>query len=120
MMAIPGAMLAAVVALLKATSEKRLWTDKGIVVIGTSIIGTTIPSAAVSMFWPSWLDKLTWHVFLLAGFLSGIIGWGFAWAAILALDARRDKLARKAIEAVERKYGLGFGTSDSESGKKVS
>lgn len=120
MIAIPGAMLAAVVALLKATQEKRAWTDKGIVVIGTSIIGTTLPSAAVHMIWPDWVTKLTWHFFMLAGFLSGIVGWMFAWAGILVLDQRREKLAKRAIEAVERKYGLGSaGRGDSESGTKV-
>lgn len=119
MIAIPGAMLAAVVGLLKATQERRAWTDKGIVVIGTSIVGTTLPSVAVHLFWPEWLAKLTWHIYLLAGFLSGIIGWMFAWAGILVLDSRREKLAKRAIEAVERKYGLSGASGDATPGAKV-
>lgn len=106
MVAIPGAMLAAVVALLKATQEKRGWTDKGIVVIGTSIVGTTLPSVAINFFWPHWLDKLIWHFFLLAGFLSGLVGWMFAWAGVLVLDARREKLAKQAVDLMARKYGV--------------
>ncbi len=106
MIAIPGAMLAAVVALLKATQEKRLWTDKGIVVIGTSIVGSTLPSAAMHLVWPSWLDKMTWHIFLLAGFLSGLVGWMFAWAGILVLDARREKIASRAIDEMAKKFGV--------------
>ena len=114
MVAIPGSMLAAFVALLKATQEKRAWTDKGIVVIGTSVVGTTLPSVAVHMMWPHWLEKLTWHVFLLSGFLSGLIGWMFAWAGILVLDQRREKMAKRAVEAFERKYGFGpLGAPDS-------
>lgn len=111
MVAIPGSMLAAFVALLKATQEKRQWTDKGIVVIGTSLFGTTLPSVAVHLFWPQWLEKLTWHVFLLAGFLSGLVGWMFAWAGILVLDARRDKIAKQALDRLERKFGVGVGDS---------
>jgi hypothetical protein len=106
MVAIPGSMLAAFVALLKATQEKRAWTDKGIVVIGTSVVGTTLPSVAVHMIWPHWLEKLTWHVFLLSGFLSGLIGWMFAWAGILVLDARREKLASQAIDKMARHMGV--------------
>lgn len=106
MVAIPGSMLAAFVALLKATQEKRQWTDKGIVVIGTSLFGTTLPSVAVHIFWPQWLEKLTWHVFLLAGFLSGLVGWMFAWAGILVLDQRREKIAKAAVREMERRVGL--------------
>lgn len=106
MVTIPGSMLAAFVALLKATQEKRAWTDKGIVVIGTSVVGTTLPSVAVHMIWPDWLEKLTWHIFLLSGFLSGLIGWMFAWAGILVLDARREKLASRAIDTMARKFGV--------------
>lgn len=106
LIALPGAMLGAVVALLKATQEKRAWTDKGIVVIGASVIGTTAPSVAVHVFWPDWLEKLTWHVFFLAGFILSIIGWMLIWPFILALDARRDRIAKRALDALERKYGM--------------
>lgn len=119
MVAIPGSMLAAFVALLKATSEKRAWTDKGIMVIGTSLFGTTLPSVVVHMFWPEWLTKLTWHVFLLAGFLSGLVGWMLSWPFILALDARREKLAKQALDRLERKYGLSGASGDATPGAKV-
>lgn len=117
-LAIPGAMLAAVVALLKATQEKRQWTDKGIVVIGTSIVGATLPSAAAHLMWPQWLEKLTWHVFLLAGFLFGIVGWMLVWPVILALDSRREKIAKVAIAQFSRKYGLPV-DPESEAGQQV-
>lgn len=111
---IPGAMLGALVALLKATQERRLWTDKGIIVIGSSVIGTTIPSGAVHLFWPDWLDKLTWHIYFLAGFICSIIGWMLIWPVILLLDARRDKIAKAAVRAAQSKLGIGMG--DSEAG----
>ncbi len=112
---IPGAMLGAVVALLKATQEKRQWTDKGILLIGSSVVGVTSPSAMVHIFWPHWLEKLTWHVYFLAGFVFSIIGWMLLWPFILALDARRERIAKAALNAIERRSGLPFST-DSKSG----
>lgn len=111
-LSIPGAMLAALVALLKATQERRQWTDKGIVVIGTSVIGSTLPSGLIHVIWPDWVVKLTWHVFLLAGFLFGLVGWMLGWAIILALDARREKIAKKVVGVGEKRLGL---DSDSKS-----
>jgi hypothetical protein len=110
---IPGAMLGAVVALLKATQEKRLWTDKGILLIGSSVIGTTAPSAAIHLFWPQWLEKLTWHIYFLAGFIFSLIGWMLLWPFILALDARRDRIAKAAVTALERRAGM---NTDSRAG----
>lgn len=120
---IPGAMLGAVVALLKATQEKRQWTDKGIIIIGSSVIGTTLPSGAMHIVWPHWLEKLTWHVYFLAGFLCSIVGWMLIWPIIMALDARREKLAKAAVREIERRTGLSqfpsAGTTDSTSGTRV-
>lgn len=113
---IPGAMLGAAVALLKAAQEKRQWTDKGIIMIGSSVFGTTVPSGLVHLFWPEWLSRLTWHLYFLAGFLFSLVGWMLVWPFILALDARRDKIARAAVRAAEAKLGIGRG--DSEVGQK--
>lgn len=113
---IPGAMLGAVVALLKATQDKRQWTDKGIIVIGSSVVGTTLPSGSVHAFWPEWLEKVTWHFYFLAGFICSIIGWMLIWPVIMGLDSRREKIARAAIRAMENKMGI---DSDSTPGMKV-
>ncbi len=115
---IPGAMLGAVVALLKATQEKRQWTDKGILLIGSSVVGTTGPSAIVHIFWPEWLERLTWHVFFLAGFVFSIVGWMLLWPFILALDARRDKIAKDAVKALEKRMGVHFPPADPEDDQK--
>ena len=120
---IPGAMLGAVVALMKAAQEKRSWMDKGIILIGSSVIGTTVPSGAVHVFWPEWLGKLTWHIYGLAGFIFSIVGWMLIWPFILALDKRREKIAEAAVKETERRFGLSrfpsAGTTDSTSGTKT-
>jgi hypothetical protein len=103
---IPGAMLGAVVALLKATQERRQWTDKGIIIIGSSVIGTTLPSGVVNIVFPDWVNKLTWHVYFLAGFIFSIVGWMLIWPIIMLLDARRDKIAKAAVRAAAARVGL--------------
>lgn len=103
---IPGAMLGAVVALLKATQERRQWTDKGIIIIGSSVIGTTLPSGAVNVFLPEWVTKLTWHVYFLAGFICSIVGWMLIWPIIMVLDSRREKIAKAAVREIQRRVGL--------------
>lgn len=116
---IPGAMLGAVVALLKATQERRQWTDKGIIIIGSSVIGTTLPSGALHLLWPEWISKITWHVYFLAGFICSIVGWMLIWPVIMVLDSRREKIAKAAVKAMEARAGLsGVGTGDSAAGGK--
>lgn len=106
MLAIPGAMLAAVVALFKAIQEKKEWAAKGIVVVGSSVVGSTAPSAMVHWFWPDSINRIVWQFWGLLGFLSGLIGWAFLWACIMVWDRRQESLIEKAIKQVERrKFG---------------
>lgn len=102
MLAIPGAMLAAVVALFKAIQEKKEWASKGIVVVGSSVVGSTAPSAAVHWFWPESINRIVWQFWGLLGFLSGLIGWAFLWACIQVWDRRQEKIIEKAIKKVEQ------------------
>lgn len=101
--AILGAVLAAIVALLKATSEKREWTQKGIVIVGTTVVGSTAPSAAIHYWWPEAIQKLIWQAWGLMGFISGIVGWMFLWAGILAYDASKERMWQKALKRAEKK-----------------
>lgn len=97
MVAILGAALAAIVGLLKASSEKRDWTSKGIVVVGTTVIGSTGPSAAIHWWWPESFARLVWQTWALLGFLSGIIGWMTIWCGILVWDRYQENAWKKAI-----------------------
>lgn len=106
MYAIPGAILAAVVALLKATSEKRDWSQKGIVVVGTTMIGSTGPTAVIHWWYPEAITKLIPQAHALLGFLSGLIGWLLFWAGYLILDRRKENVAKAAIKEVERRLGI--------------
>lgn len=106
MFAIPGAILAAVVALLKANSEKRDWSQKGIVVVGTTVVGSTGPAAVVHWWYPEAVTKLIPQAHALLGFISGLLGWLLFWAGYVALDWRKDKVMKAAIKEAERRIGL--------------
>lgn len=106
MYAIPGAILAAVVALLKANHEKRNWSEKGIVVVGTTMIGSTGPTAVIHWWYPEAITKLIPQAHALLGFISGLIGWLLFWAGYLILDRRKENVAKAAIKEVERRMGI--------------
>jgi hypothetical protein len=105
MLAIPGAVLAAAVALLKAVSEKRDWTQKGIVMVGTTVVGSTGPSAVIHYWWPDAIHRLIWQTYALLGFLSGIIGWMTLWCGILLWDKNQKRV-------LEKEIAKRFGTQD--------
>jgi predicted membrane protein len=106
MFAIPGAILAAVVALLKANSEKRDWSQKGIVVVGTTVIGSTGPAAVVHWWYPEAITKLIPQAHALLGFLSGLLGWLLFWAGYMILDRRKETVMKAAIKEAERRMGV--------------
>jgi hypothetical protein len=106
MFAIPGAILAAVVALLKANSEKRDWSQKGIVVVGTTVVGSTGPAAVIHWWYPEAITKLIPQAHALLGFLSGLLGWLLFWAGYMILDRRKEHVMKAAIKEAERRMGM--------------
>lgn len=106
MYAIPGAILAACVALLKAISEKRAWSDKGIVVVGTTMVGSTTPAAVMHWKYPDAIASLIPQAHALLGFLSGLLGWLLFWAGYMILDRRKETVMKAAIKEAERRMGV--------------
>lgn len=116
-LAIPGAMLASLIALLKAASEKRVWQDRASAVIGTSVVGSTGPSALVHYFWPEAFPKMIWQAWALLGFLGGLIGWIFAYAFVKVIGLRSEEIADSALNRFKRRISDRIGTGDSKSGR---
>lgn len=106
MLAIPGAMLAAVIVLLKAQQERRDWKDRAIATLGTSFVGSTGPGAAMHYFWPESFHTMRWTGWSLLGFFGGIIGWMFGYALIRVLDYRKERMIEKAVDEAERRLGI--------------
>ena len=115
MFTIPGAILAAVVAMLKATHEKRSWAEKGIVIVGTTMIGSTAPNAALHWWYPESIHKLIPHTYAILGFLSGLVGWLLFWAGYLLLDRRKEKVMNRAIREAEKRMGISNFSNDETS-----
>lgn len=100
-MAIPGAMLAALVALFKAAQEKRGWQEKAANSIGISVVGSTAPPAIIQYFWPDTMQRLGWQALALLGFLGGLVGWSLAYAFVKAVGLRSDRLADLTLDKWE-------------------
>lgn len=103
-LAIPGAMMASLIALLKATQEKRSWQERASNALGTSVIGSTAPSAIIHYFWPEAVPKMIWQAWAFLGFCGGLFGWILAFAFVKALGLRSDRFANQAVKQFERRY----------------
>lgn len=112
-LAIPGAMLASLIALLKAAHEKRSWQERATSVIGTSVVGSTAPSAIMHYWWPEAYTKMIWQAWALLGFLGGLMGWIIAYACVKVLGFRSEEIADNMISRWKKKW-----STDSRSGGK--
>lgn len=104
MLAIPGAMLASFIALLKATQEKRSWPDRAISMLGTSVVGSTGPSAVIHWIWPEILPKMIWQSWAFLGFIAGLIGWSIAYAFVKVTGLRSEKFANRFLKRQEDRF----------------
>lgn len=102
--AVCGAMLASMIALLKAAQEKRAWQDRAISMLGTSVIGSTAPSAILHWFFPDSVQKIIWQTWSILGFLGGMAGWSVAYAFIKIIGLRSERFANRTISQFERRY----------------
>lgn len=99
---IPGAMLAALVALLKSTEEKRGWPEKAANSIGISFFGSTLPSASMKWLWPEAWQSMVWQTWAILGFVGGMIGWPIAYAFVKVAGLRGEKFALRTWKKGER------------------
>lgn len=122
-LAIPGAMLASLIALLKAAHEKRTWQERATSVIGTSVVGSTAPSAIMHYCWPEAYAKMIWQAWALLGFLGGLVGWIVAYACVKVLGFRSEEIAdsmiirwKKRWNSMDSRSGNGSRHSDDQNG----
>ena len=119
MASVAGAMLAAAIALMEAVDKNRSLAQRIKIVLGTGGIGAAAPNAALWFCkvqgWAN-LDatSIPWHVWGLAGFLSGAIGWVLVWAAIELASARSESIVKKAADKLLPKW-----MTESKSGDKT-
>lgn len=101
---IPGSMIAALVALLKATQEKRDWTEKAANSLGIATLGSTLPSAVVHYWFPESAAKIFWQGWAMLGLMAGLLGWPLAYAFVKVFGLRSEKFANRTVRQLERRY----------------
>lgn len=111
---VPGAMIAALVALLKSTQEKRDWTEKAANSIGISAVGSTVPSAFMHYFWPEIAGKFMWQAWAFLGFMFGLLGWPLAYAFVKVCGLRSEKFANRTVRSIEKRF---VGDDESKGGR---
>lgn len=104
LLCIPGSMIAALVALLKSTQEKRDWTEKAANSIGISAVGSTLPSAILHYCWPDAALKMIWQGWVFLGMMAGFLGWPLAYAFVKVFGLRSERFANRTVKQFERRY----------------
>jgi hypothetical protein len=87
MVAVLGAMLATVVAVLEARKKDRSMGHTVSVLIASAFVGSVLPGGVMWTWWPERVPALSWHVWAALGFIAGLLGWAFT-AAVMALRSR--------------------------------
>jgi hypothetical protein len=95
--AVLGAILAAVIAVIEAREKNRTLTHTISVFIASSGVGSVLPGSIVWTFWPEKVTTLSWHVWAIAGGVSGLLGWSLT-AAVLALRSRVPGLVNRTAD----------------------
>ncbi len=95
MIAVLGAMLATVIAVLEARKKDRTLGNIISIVVGSSFVGSIAPGALFFNFWPNAAAGFTWHMWAALGFLCGLLGWTVVhvvFAIIRIVKRRQDGL----------------------------
>jgi len=100
MVAVLGALLATVIAVVEARKKDRTLGNTVCVVIGSSFTGGVVPGAVMIGFYPELAARLTWHGWAVLGFLCGLCGWSIVLAAIGILRSRQDKILKDAADRI--------------------
>lgn len=85
--AVIGAFIAAIIAVVEAREKNRDMLHLICVFLASMGVGSALPGACVWTWAPASAPTLAWQVWALLGGISGLLGWAFT-AAILALRGR--------------------------------
>lgn len=100
MVAVIGAMLATVIAVLDARKRDRTLGNTVSVVIGSAVVGSIAPGAVLWNIWPQFAATMSWHVWAAMGFVAGLAGWSAVLAATSVLRARQSGLLENVADRI--------------------
>ncbi len=95
-----GAFLAAAIALLEAKDKGRPLRYQISVLLSSIAIGSTVPGAVVSFYWPEKFSTLVWHVWALAGFGAGLCGWSVVYGVLRVAQRKAPAAIDQAVDRV--------------------
>ena len=95
-----GAFLAAAIALLEAKDKGRPLRYQISVLLSSIAIGSTVPGAVVSFYWPEKFRTLVWHVWALAGFGAGLCGWSVVYGVLRVAQRKAPAAIDQAVDRV--------------------
>jgi len=90
--AVIGAMLATVIAVLDARKRDSTPANTVSVILGSSFVGSMLPGVLFLNVWPTLAARFTWHVWASLGFIAGLIGWSVVRAVGAVIERRKDSL----------------------------
>lgn len=97
--AVLGAMLAAVVAVIEARKKDRSTGHTISVLIASAFLGSVMPGTLINLWSPDLGARLTWHAWAVCGFIIGLLGWA-GTVAIMALRSRVPGIVNTAADRV--------------------
>jgi len=98
--AVIGAMLATVIAVLDARKRDCSPANTVSVILGSSFVGSMLPGVLFCNVWPELAARFTWHVWASLGFLAGLIGWTIVRAVSSFIERRKDSI----LASLEERY----------------
>ena len=98
--AVIGAMLATVIAVLDARKRDSTPANTVIVILGSSCVGSMLPGVLFCNVWPELATRFTWHIWAALGFLAGLMGWTIVRAVCAVIERRKDSI----LSSLEERY----------------
>jgi hypothetical protein len=95
--AVIGALFAAVISVIEARERNRTLTHTISVFIASAGVGSVLPGSIVWTWFPERIATLSWHVWAVMGGVTGLLGWSLT-AAVLALRSRVPGLVNTAAD----------------------
>lgn len=82
-----GAMLAGGISVVHAMRTQRSTLDLACVLVAAAFCGAVAPGVIINLQFPEIAERMTWHAWSAAGFISGLAGWSFTRGFIAFFEA---------------------------------
>lgn len=99
-----GAAIGTFVAVLEASSNERSLKHRVSVGLASMCVGCALPGAVIYFYFPSYVERLTWHAWGIAGFVASLFGWAIT-AGLLRIS-KNDSFLGSLVRFLARIVGV--------------